>query len=60
MNYNRPHRFYCGVDLHARTLFTRAPNDRGTTAIEPDRPAPSGELHADLGHPGDRVRMTIP
>jgi hypothetical protein len=22
MNYNTQHRFYCGVDLHARTMFT--------------------------------------
>jgi len=23
MNYNTQHRFYCGVDLHARTMFSR-------------------------------------
>lgn len=22
MNYNRQHQFYCGVDLHARSMFT--------------------------------------
>jgi len=33
MNYDRQHRFYCGVDLHARTL-----DARGKTVFEQDLP----------------------
>src|SRR5688572_10645315 len=39
MNYNRPHRFYCGVDLHARTLFTHVLDHKGKTVFEQDLPA---------------------
>jgi hypothetical protein len=33
-NYNQPHRYYCGVDLHARTLFVHILDDTGTTRLE--------------------------
>ena len=39
MFYNRPHRFYCGVDLHARTLFTHVLDAKGKTVFEQDLPA---------------------
>jgi transposase len=39
MNYNRPHRFYCGVDLHARTLYLHVLDHKGKTAFEQDLPA---------------------
>src|SRR4249920_2486250 len=47
MNYNQQHRFYCGVDLHARTMFTHVLDHRGKTAFEKDLPADPDEfVHA--------------
>jgi transposase len=37
--YNQPHRFYAGVDLHARSMFTHILDDRGQTVFERDLPA---------------------
>lgn len=39
MVYNQPHRFYCGVDLHARSLFTHVLDHKGKTVFEQDLPA---------------------
>jgi transposase len=39
MNYNRPHRFYCGVDLHARSMFAHVLDAKGQTVFEQDLPA---------------------
>ena len=39
MHYTGQHRFYCGVDLHARTLFTHVLDHKGKTVFEQDRPA---------------------
>lgn len=36
--YTGRHRFYCGVDLHARTMFTHVLDDQGRTAFEKDLP----------------------
>src|SRR6478609_9054384 len=41
MVYNQPHRFYCGVDLHARSLFTHVLDHKGRTVFEQDLPADS-------------------
>ena len=37
--YNQPHRFYCGVDLHARSLYTHVLDHKGRTVFEQDLPA---------------------
>jgi transposase len=37
--YSGQHRFYCGVDLHARTMFTHVLDANGQTAFEQDLPA---------------------
>jgi transposase len=37
--YTGRHRFYAGVDLHARTLYTHVLDDQGTTVFERDLPA---------------------
>ena len=37
--YNQQHRFYCGVDLHARSMFTHILDDKGKTVFERDLPA---------------------
>jgi len=37
--YNQPHRFYAGVDLHARSMFTHILDERGQTVFERDLPA---------------------
>ena len=36
--YTGQHRFYCGVDLHARTMFTHVLDANGTTVFEQDLP----------------------
>jgi transposase len=47
MVYNQPHRFYCGVDLHARSMFTHVLDHKGKTVFEKDLPAdPEEFLHA--------------
>src|SRR6478752_414384 len=47
MVYNQPHRFYCGVDLHARSLFTHVLDHTGRTVFEQDLPAdPAAFLRA--------------
>jgi hypothetical protein len=46
-NYNQPHRFYRGVDLHARSRFTHVIDHKGQTVFEKDLPAnPDEFLHA--------------
>src|SRR5713101_3007251 len=37
--YNQSHRFYCGVDLHARSMFTQILDANGKTVFEKDLPA---------------------
>jgi transposase len=37
--YNQPHRFYAGIDLHARTMFTHVLDHKGKTVFEKDLPA---------------------
>src|SRR5258707_4069311 len=37
--YTQPHRFYCGVDLHARTLFLHVLDHDGHTRFEKNIPA---------------------
>jgi transposase len=47
MNYNTQHRFYCGVDLHARSMYLHVLDARGKTRFEEDLPAgPDEFLHA--------------
>jgi transposase len=37
--YTTPHAYYCGVDLHARSLYVHVLDDKGTTRLERDLPA---------------------
>ena len=37
--YNTRHAYYCGVDLHARSLFVHVLDDAGQTRLEQDLPA---------------------
>jgi hypothetical protein len=37
--YNQQHRFYCGIDLHARSMFMHILDERGQTRFEQDRSA---------------------
>jgi len=47
MIYNQQHKFYCGVDLHARSMFTHVLDHKGKTVFEEDLPADPDEfLHA--------------
>jgi len=38
-NYNQPHQFYAGVDLHARSMFVHVLSAKGKTVFERDLPA---------------------
>jgi hypothetical protein len=38
-NYNQPHQFYAGVDLHARSMFVHILSNKGKTVFERDLPA---------------------
>lgn len=40
--YKQQHRFYCGVDLHARSMFTHILDAEGRTVFEKDLPASPG------------------
>jgi transposase len=40
--YNQPHRFYCGVDLHARTLAVSILDDQGQVVCGRSIPAEAG------------------
>jgi transposase len=45
--YKTPHAYYCGIDLHARSLYIHVLDDKGTTRLERDVPAsPSAVLDA--------------
>jgi transposase len=47
MNYNRQHQFYCGIDLHARSMYVHVLDAKGKTRFEDDLPADPNEfLHA--------------
>jgi hypothetical protein len=37
--YKTQHSYYCGVDLHARSLFVNVLDDKGRTRLEQDLPA---------------------
>ena len=37
--YNQPHVAYCGVDLHARTMYLHVLDDRGRTRLDKNLPA---------------------
>ncbi len=36
--YKTQHLHYCGVDLHARSLFVNVLDDKGVTRLEQDLP----------------------
>jgi transposase len=45
--YNEQHAYYCGIDLHARSLFLHILDDKGATHLERDVPAsPAAVLDA--------------
>jgi transposase len=37
--YNQSHAYYCGIDLHARSLYVHVLDDRGTTRLQQNLPA---------------------
>ena len=37
--YKTQHSYYCGIDLHARSMFTHILDHEGKTAFERDLPA---------------------
>jgi transposase len=46
--YTQQHRYYCGVDLHARSLYVHILDDRGRTRLEQDLPASPAAVLAAL------------
>jgi hypothetical protein len=75
-SYNQQHQYYCGIDLHARSMYLHVLDQHGQTRFGRDLPAgPDGRagltpygclappgLDADraCGRPGDDARRTIP
>jgi transposase len=52
-NYQQQHAYYCGVDLHARSLFVHVCDPAGTTRFEKNLPAqPDAFLDAITPFPG--------
>ncbi len=52
-NCNQPHAYYCGVDLHARSLFVHICDPAGHTCFEKNLPAqPAAFLDAVAPFPG--------
>jgi len=43
--YNSTHRHYCGVDLHARSLYVCILNQQGETLLHKEIPASPDALH---------------
>src|SRR3984957_4751865 len=37
--YNQQHQYYCGIDLHARSMFVHVLDQQGQTRFARDRPA---------------------
>ncbi len=55
----RPHRFYCGVDLHARCMYLCILDAGGQTVLHKDYPADAGAAFfpaAPPSCPGREVR----
>jgi hypothetical protein len=46
--YQLRHRFYCGVDLHSRTMFVHILDTNGKTVFEQDLPTEPGEFLAAI------------
>jgi len=42
--YNQQHRFYCGVDLHARTMYVCVLDHAGNVVLHKELPAEPGAL----------------
>ena len=47
MNYNTQHKFYCGVDLHARSMFVHIVDHKGKTVFVEDPDTNRRWLRAD-------------
>ena len=53
--YNQTHRYYCGVDLHARSMFVHVLDHEGQTRFEQDLPAgPAPAVYC-----GDRFGVVV-
>jgi len=44
MNYNQQHRFYCGVDLHARSMYVHIVDHKGKSVFDRDLTADPDEF----------------
>src|SRR6185312_10943513 len=57
--YNQQHRFYCGVDLHARTMYTHILDHAGKALVEKNLPAtfPVGKVITATGRPKTSPRQ---
>ena len=47
-NYNQPHQFYAGVDLHARSMFVHIVSAKGKIVFERNLPAELVDLRYRL------------
>ena len=54
--YTTPHRFYCGIDLHARTMHVCVLDAAGTVVCDRNLPATMQEDHEHVEHSEGRSR----
>ena len=60
--YNQAHRFYCGVDLHARSLYIHVLDAAGQTVLDgtcPPRPPPSSTPSSPSATASSSVRVHV-
>jgi hypothetical protein len=57
--YTGQHRFYAGIDLHARSLYAHVLDDRGRTVLDRDLPA-APDAFLDAVHRHFAVRPPSP
>jgi hypothetical protein len=48
--YNQPHSYYCGIELHARSMFSHILDAQGQTVLEWNLPS-TPEAFLDAFHP---------
>ena len=57
--YNQPHRFYCGVDLHARCMYLCVLDQAGPTLLHRDYPADAGAFLEAVAPYRDGVAVAV-
>ena len=48
--YTKPHQFYCGIDLHARSIYVCILDQAGDILAPPEHEGQSGGIPPGHGH----------